>query len=169
MLYSEIGLLLLPFAFAISFYGLLSIDRPLRLDAILSANPQFYVSYVWNVFLFLIFPLVIGLTFIIVGYKKERMLSNGTFSQLSLGVIGAVFTVYGVFQLLWDYRSYYEAINIAHNLSHLGIIGLFLTIYATASIAGTLWLFTGLLVVYSPLHNSWRKVRATVSSRVTLA
>jgi hypothetical protein len=152
MRYVEIGVLILSFAFMISFWGVAGIDPAWRLEVILEANPHRYIDYVDHILLYLILPLTIGVVFIVAGYMKKRRASTEILSLKPLSVIGGIFVVWGAIQLWGAYSSYNDVMGMTYQ--NIGpLVGYFAKIYATLAVAGTLWLVTGVFLTCSPVLN----------------
>jgi hypothetical protein len=96
----EIGLLILALAFVVSFWGGLGVGIVLgeshRLIPILEDNPNSYLKYVQDAFLFYILPPAVGLAYSIIAFVREKKSPTGVFKQwLPLAVAGCFFFVWG--------------------------------------------------------------------------
>jgi len=68
----EAGLLILPLALVLSFFGGLAIDSSSHLVAIIGAHPERYLEYVGKTALYWIFPLAVSFVFMGVDLKKKK-------------------------------------------------------------------------------------------------
>ena len=92
----EVGLLILSLAFVVSFFGGLGIGIDLgeqRIIYILEANPDRYILYMGDAFLFCILPLTVGLAYSIIAFVRERKSPTGVLKKwwLPLMVVGGFF------------------------------------------------------------------------------
>lgn len=156
-----IGYLIFPFAFILWFPGeVMIVGEPYRLVAILEANPHFYLGYVWNALLYLILPPAVGVSFILIGYVKEKK----AFFQWQYAVAGGIILFLGLYSLWRVHVAYWKAMNEAARFN-IPIGDLLPTIYATHSIDKILWIFAGVLsthsYLYNTLRNEWSKYTKT--------
>ena len=152
----EVSLLVLSVAFVVSFFGGLNVTIDLseywRLVAILEANPNRYLGYVRDAFLYLILPPAVGLAFSSAAFIRERKSPTGVFKWwIPLAVFGGFFFFWGVYSLQWTHIQYCEAIHEAKLYSSVDIAGPILTVCATASVGSILWLLTGVLFMLLPV------------------
>jgi hypothetical protein len=152
----EVGLLILSVAFVVSFFGDLNVSVGLSdysdLIVILEANPNRYWSYMQEAVIFLILPPAVGLTFSITGFVRERKSPTGVLSLwLPLMVFGAFFFFWGLLGLRAVYTSYCAATHWIDLYYPTEIADLILPIYATALVGKILWVFAGVLFIFSPM------------------
>jgi hypothetical protein len=151
----EVGWLILPLAFVLSFWGGLGIDIDLgehwRLIAILEANPNRYLDYVRDAFLFCILPPATCLVFSIIAFARERKSPAVVLKWWPLMVVGAIFFLWGVYGLWWTYTRYLDAIHWVNAYGPLEIADLISKVYVAVMIGDILWLFTGILLTLSPI------------------
>jgi len=145
----EVGLLIIPFAFMISFFGGLQVGMDSwRIVDLLLANPQIYMYYIQVIVLYLIFPPAISLTLTILGYSREKEFSKKIFSKWPSIIIGGIPIIFGFLILRETYYAYYNNMSWLHSKGIQRIDTPLLMIYGTEFIAGILWLFLGVLILY---------------------
>jgi len=152
----EVSMLVLSVAFVVSFFGGLNVTIDLseywRLVAILEANPNRYLGYVRDAFLYLILPPAVGLAFSFVAFMRERKSPTGVFKWwLPLAVFGGFFFVWGIYSLQWTHTQYCKAVHEAELYSSVDIARPILAVCATASVGEILWLLIGVLFMLSPV------------------
>lgn len=144
-------LLVLSFTFLVFFFGGLTVGLALAdcdyLVGTLEWNPNRYLDYMRNAFVFLILPPAVGLAFSVIGFVRERRdSSNGLrgLSCLPLMVVGGFLSWWGVHGVWWNYDFYLDAIHYAERWS-VDLAEPLLKLYATAGVGFILWLIVGLL------------------------
>jgi len=159
MRFVEIGVIFLSLALLFSFTGPFIIDPPTRLVDLLWANPQRYLEYIFQAFVFLVLPSIIGISFVIFGYTKKKEGTAEISPQWALAIIAGVFLVWGILYISFDYGAYQNAMRTLHNIRIEGLENLVVAIYATVLLAGGLLVLAGLLVLYLPLKTLYARLR----------
>ena len=160
----EIGLVFISLAFVLSFIGPLVMDPFSRLVNLLRANPQRYLEYVFRAFLFLILPSVVGIIFVIVGYRKKKDGPAELSPQWALAIIAGIFLVWGTLYISFQYTACQNAIRTLYANRIEGLENLVLAIYATVSLAGAVLVLAGLLLLYLPLKTLHGRLFAKTES-----
>jgi len=152
----EVGLLILTLAFVVSFFGGLGIAIDLsewgRIIHILEANPDRYILYMRDAFLYLILPLAVGLAYSIIAFVRERKSPTGVLEWwLPLMVVGGFFFFWGVYRVWWTYTNYLDVIRMVNEYGSVGIAGRILKVCLGVWIGDVLWMFAGFLFMLSPV------------------
>jgi hypothetical protein len=147
----EAGLLILPFAFVLSFFGGLAIDSSSHLVAIIGAHPERYLEYVEKIALYWIFPLALSLVLMGVDSKRERSRTARYLSEWPLLIIGGIFLVWGALRLMWTNDAYYDALKLIQHTNVPRIDYQIMVVYTTVAIADFLWLTIGALLLCLPV------------------
>ena len=151
----EVGLLILVFAFVVSFWGSLGISIDLgeqRIIPLLEANPDRYLEYMRDMFLFCILPPAAGLIYSTIAFVRERKTSTAVLRwRLLLMVVGGFFVLWGVYGVWWIYNDYLNVINWINMYGPVEIADSILEICLAAIIGNILWLVTGFLLVLTPI------------------
>lgn len=100
----DVGSLIFPLAFIVSFWGNLGIGIDLaehRIIYILEANPSRYFEYMRDAFLFCILPPAVGLAYSIIAFAIERKTPTVVRVRdvLPLIVVGGFFFLWEVYGL----------------------------------------------------------------------
>jgi len=152
----ELGLLILSLAFAVSFFGGLGIGIDLgvyRIIYILGANPDRYIEYMLEAFLYLILPPAVGLAYSIIAFVRERKSPTGVLKKwwLPLMVVGGFFFFWGVYGVWWTYTNYLDVIRMVNEYGPVEIADLILKVCLAVGIGDILWMFAGVLFMFSPI------------------
>lgn len=152
----EVGLLILSFAFVVSFWGGglgIGIDlAERRIIPILEANPNRYLEYMRVAFLFCILPPATGLVFSIIAFAREKKSPTGVLRWwLPLTVVGGFFFFWGVYGLWWTCTHYLDVINWVNAYGPVEIADLILKVCLAVIVGDILWVFTGVLFMLSPM------------------
>jgi hypothetical protein len=150
----EVGLFILSLAFLLSLYFPEIRDQPWRIITILEASPTGYLALSEGILLRSVLPSAIGLTFSVIGYVRELKSPTGVLGwAFPLMLFGFFFFIWGTWGLYFYHNSYLDAL-VEAELSPFGStyvkdsIGI---VYATACGARIIWLFTGVLFMFSPV------------------
>jgi len=152
----EVGLLLLPLVFVVSFFGGLGIAIDLsewgRIIHILEANPHRYIEYMLDAFLYLILPLTVCLVYNIIAFVRERKSPTGVLKWwLPLMFFGGFFFFWGIYGVWWTYTNYLDLIRMVNEYGHpVEIANLIQKVCIAVWIGDILWMFTGFLFMLSP-------------------
>jgi hypothetical protein len=149
-------LLFLSLAFAVSFFGGLGIGIDLgeyHIIPILGANPDRYIEYMLEAFLYLILPPAVGLAYSIIAFVREGKSPTGVLKKwwLPLMVVGGFFFFWGVYGVWWTYTNYLDVIGWLHAYSSAEISDLIRKVCLTVGIGDILWMFAGFLFMLSPV------------------
>jgi len=151
----EVGLLILAFAFVISFWSSLELGIDLgeqRIIPLLEANPDRYLEYMRDVFLFCILPPAAGLIYSIIAFVREAKTSTAVLRwRLPLMVVGGFFFLWGAYGVWWIYNDYLNVINWINKYGPVEIADPILKVCLAAIIGSILWLFAGLLFMLTPI------------------
>jgi len=151
----EIGLLVLSLAFVMSFFGGLGIGIDLgehRIIYILEANPDRYVLYMRDAFLYLILPLAVGLAYNIIVFIRERKSPTRVLEWwLPLMVFGGFFFFWGIYGVWWTYTNYLDVIRMVNAYGPVEIADLILKVCLAIWIGDILWMVAGFLFMLSPV------------------
>jgi len=151
----EVGLLILAFAFVISFWSSLELGIDLgeqRIIPLLEANPDRYLEYMRDVFLFCILPPAAGLIYSIIAFVREAKTSTAVLRwRLPLMVVGCFFFLLGAYGVWWIYNNYLNVINWINKYGPVEIADPILKVCLAAIIGSILWLFAGLLFMLTPI------------------
>jgi len=147
----EVGLLFLSLAFVVSFFGGLGIGIDLgeyRIIPTLEANPDRYIEYMLDAFLYLILPLTVGLAYNIMAFVRERKSPTGVLAWwLPLMGVGGFFFFRGVYGIWWTYTNYLDVVQMVN----VEIADLILKVCLAVWIGDILWMFAGFLFMLSPV------------------
>jgi len=163
----EVGLFILSLAFVVSFFGGLGIGIDLsefRIIAILEANPNRYLEYMRETFLFLILPPAVGLVFSIIAFVRERKSPTGVLEWwLPLMVVGGFFFFWGAYGLWSTYTTYLDVIQHWVNAFRVRveIVDLISKVCLAGMVGDILWLFAGLLFMLSPVFKMTARDKGT--------
>jgi len=152
----EVGLFILSLAFVVSFFGGLGIGIDLgeyRIIYILGANPDRYIEYMLEAFLYLILPPAVGLAYSIIAFVRERKSPTGVLKKwwLPLMVVGGFFFFWGVYGVWWTYTNYLDVIRMVNEYGPVEIADLILKVCLAVGIGDILWMFAGVLFMFSPI------------------
>lgn len=152
----EVGLLILSLAFVVSFFGGLGIGIDLgeqRIIYILEANPDRYILYMRDAFLFCILPPAAGLVFSIIAFVREKKSPTGVLKKwwLPLMVVGGFFFFWGIYGVWWTYTNYLDVIRMVNAYGPAEIADLILKVCLAIWIGDILWMFAGVLFMLSPI------------------
>jgi hypothetical protein len=164
----QVGLLILALAFVVSFWGNLGIGIDLaehRIIYILEANPNRYLEYMRDVFLFCILPPAVGLIFSIIAFARERKSPTGVLDwRLPLTVVGIFFFSWGVYELWWTYTHYLNVIHWANTYGYVNIADLILKVCFAVMVGHILWVLAGTLCMLSPYLKRHRRKNASTTN-----
>ncbi len=150
----EVGVFILSLAFLLSLYFPEIRDQPWRIIIMLEASPTAYLVLSKSILLRSVLPIVLGLTFSVIGYIREIRSPTGVLGwSLPLAVFGFFFFIWGAWGLHHYYNSYFHAL-VEAELSPFGsayVRNSIVIVYATAYVARIIWLFTGVLFMLSPV------------------
>jgi hypothetical protein len=167
----EVGLLILSLAFVVSFFGGLGIAIDLsewgRIIHILEANPDRYIRYMRDAFLFCILPLAVGLAYSIIAFVRERKSPTGVLEWwLPLMVVGGFFFFCGVYRAWWTYTNYLDVIRMVNEYGSVGIAGRILKVCLAVWTGDVLWMFAGVLFMLSPVFKMMvREIDASTTNK----
>lgn len=166
----EVGLLILSLAFVVSFFGGLGIGIDLgeqRIIYILEANPDRYILYMRDAFLFCILPPAAGLVFSIIAFVREKKSPTGVLKWwLPLMVVGSFFFFWGIYGIWWTYTNYLDVIQMVN----VEIADLILKVCLAVWIGDILWMFAGFLFMLSPIFKMMvREKDAPLHNSLTIA
>lgn len=158
----EVGLLILSLAFIVSFWSGLGVGIDLgeywRFIGIVEANPNRYLDYMRDAFLFFILPPAAGLVFSIIAFVRERKSPTGVLEWwLPLVVVGGFFFFWGAYMLWRIYTFYLDAMHWVNAYGPVEIAGLVSKVYLAAMVGHILWLFAGFLFMLSPIFKMMLK------------
>jgi hypothetical protein len=140
------SLLVLVFAsFSSLLSGVATIGEEWRTVAILDANPNSYMQWIWTILEFGILPIATGLVlctidFIVQGRNRTRSLN------MLLLIVGGFFALWGIHYSLTAYSSYAEAISLANQWNVKGVNSSLQIIYVGYEWIGVLLLVTGVFL-----------------------
>jgi hypothetical protein len=161
----EIGVFVWALAFAVSFFGSLSLSINLdyRIVDVLLANPDSYSAYVQDALLYLILPVAIAFAFTIVALAKEMKSPTGVLEAywLPITVFGFVFFLLSLLGLRTTY--YYYQYNVSWTRSS-DIMPLIQTVYTTVMVGYVVWVLGGFLLMLSPIFKIILNRRADLPS-----
>lgn len=138
----------------LSWFGIFNVlTDGYKLDIMLEANPQRYLSYIANAVLYLIVPPTIELAFIIISFSRKRKFGTEARScRLILFGYGILFLFLSVYGILTTISSYHAALGTLTRSTRY-LEGQILVIYATAATGFALWTLAGFLFMYLPTHS----------------
>ena len=143
-----IALLVLAFAFYSSLSaGVGTIGEDWRVVAILEANPNSYMQWVWVALVLGILPVAAGLVLCIVDLILRRRARVGSLRDLLLLPVGGFFVLWGIYYFLTAYGNCVRAISWADQWSVMGINNSLQAVYAGYESVGILWSITGIFLV----------------------
>jgi hypothetical protein len=165
----EIGVFVWALAFAVFFFGSLSLSINLdyRIVDVLLANPDSYSAYVQDALLYLILPAAIAFAFMIVALAKEVKSPTGVLEAfwLPITVFGFVFFLLSLLSLRTTYYYYqYNVSWIRSYASYTDIMPLIQTVYTTVMMGYVVWVLGGFLLMLSPIFKIILNRRADLPS-----
>ena len=150
----EVGLFILSLAFLLSLYIPEIRDQPWRIITILEASPTAYLDLSKSILLLSVLPSVLGLAFSVIGYVREMKSPTGILGwAFPLAIFGFFFLFWGAWGLHFYFDSYLDALLEAE-LSPFGsayVKNSIAVVYATACASRIIWVFTGVLFMFSPV------------------
>lgn len=142
------GLLVLAFAFFSSLSaGVGTIGEDWRVVAILEANPNSYMQWIWVAPVLGILPVATGLILCIVDFMMRRRALNGSLRDLLLPPVGGFFVLWGIYYFLTAYGDHIRAIGWANRSNIKGINSSLQAVYAGYESIGILWSITGIFLL----------------------